>query len=749
MTEVSLAVGLKDAHLRDMEPESGLMATVLFPSVEKSNNLLEDYKSAERQNWITQAMEDEEFRSGAQWTQKQIDVLKGMRMSPVAVNVLKPTVSQAVAMLTSNSPRFQSTAFEDSDVKLGRLMADLMQNVWYQSTGDQELKLSIDDYYVKGLGVLQAYVDSMADFGNGEVFIRSVNPFHVYVDPNSSDIYWRDAAHILIAEILSRERLLFLFPDDKEKVLKAKRWYPGDEEEPTSGTRERTEGQELTQTHLEASILHLAIDRYTKDRVPFHHIYDQFSDDEFILNDDGYAEWRNKVGYKIYSTSRDRPLVITSDFDIRAYTRIFETTGGVFHLNQEGNIVPGEENLQGIPGTTQIMEAATLGSMVDDGTLISNNVLISRIYRVFSVGDQELFSGYIETEHYPIVPIQNHFSRNPYPMSDVRFVRGLQQYLNKTHSLIMAHASNSTNVKVFVDQASTNIKEMEKKFAQAGAAIIPIDFEGGAASPVIAAPIPLPNELYRNMAETKSEIEHILGIYSFAGGDAAAAPSTFKGTIAIDEFGQRRIKSKRDDIEGSMNQLGKVVIDLIQDTYTEHKTIRLLQPNNATKVIELNKPLYDEISGELIGKLNDPAVGKHDLIVVSGSTLPSNRWAIAEYYLDLMQAGVIDRIEVLKKTDVADAEEVNARMNEVHLLSQALQAAQDRIGELEGDMQTADRELRTADRQVEREKFKGQLRGEMEATKATRVLTQQRLNDKLKELDRTMSGLGTANRATQ
>ncbi len=746
--QTQIGMNLKDAHLKDMEPPKGFVASTLPPQIQKSEDLLLSYQNNDRLNWVTQATEDTEFEGGAQWTSKQVEVLKDMRMSPVAVNVLKPAISQAVAMLTSNSPRFQSTAFGDSDAKVNSLMSDLMQDTWHQSAGDFEFKLSINDYYVKGLGILHAFVDPMADFGLGQVFIRSVNPYHVYVDPDSSDIYWRDAAHILISEILTRERLLYLFPDHKDLILKAKRWAAEDEDQQTS-TREHLEDQALAQVHSEASIHHRVIDRYSKDRLPFFHIYDRTSDTEFVLNEEELVEWRALEGYRIYSTSRVNPITIASDHERPIYKRIFESTGGVFHLDQNGEIVPGEETEGAIPGSTQIIEAVTLGEMADDGTLLSNRYLNSRIFRFLSVGDQEIFSGYMELEEYPLVPLMNHFSRNPYPMSDVRFVRGLQQYLNKTHSLIMAHVSNSTNVKVFVDQASTNIPELERKWSRAGAAILPIDFEGGAAAPVIAAPIPLPSALFATMAEKKKEIENILGIFAFAAGDVSAAPTTFKGTLALDEFGQRRIKSKRDDIEGALNQLGKVVIALIQDTYTEYKMVRLLQPNNQTKVIELNKPLFDPLSGEVISKLNDVTVGRHDMLVVSGSTLPSNRWAIADYYLDLKREGIIDRLEVLKKTDVADSEEVESRMNEVQLLVQSLQAAQDRIQELEGDMQTADRELRVADRQVEREKVKSQLRGEMANVKATSQLTQSRLTDKLKELDKAIGDLGTSQRATQ
>ena len=66
-------------------------------------------------------------------------------------------------------------------------------------------------------------------------------------------------------------------------------------------------------------------------------------------------------------------------------------------------------------------------------------------------------------------------------------------------------------------------------------------------------------------------------------GDVGSAPQTFKGTVALDEYGQRRIKSKKDDIEYSVNQLARAVVGLMQYVYTSEKVIRLMQPNNKPK----------------------------------------------------------------------------------------------------------------------------------------------------------------------
>ena len=47
----------------------------------------------------------------------------------------------------------------------------------------------------------------------------------------------------------------------------------------------------------------------------------------------------------------------------------------------------------------------------------------------------------------------------------------------------------------------------------------------------------------------------ILGIHPLQHGDPSAAPTTYKGTVAIDEYAQRRIKSKLDDIDEALNRI--------------------------------------------------------------------------------------------------------------------------------------------------------------------------------------------------
>jgi hypothetical protein len=282
-------------------------------------------------------------------------------------------------------------------------------------------------------------------------------------------------------------------------------------------------------------------------------------------------------------------------------------------------------------------------------------------------------------------------------MSDVEFVRPIQESINKIHSQIIANLANSTNVKVFVPRGSVDMENIEMDFAKSGAAVIEFDAEMGV--PQVISPLAPPAALFSYAAELRMQIERELGVFSVQQGDPTGAPNTYRGTLAIDEYGQRRIKSKLDDIESALSQVARVALEFMQYVYREERVVRLLQPNNRIKETVVNFWSYDDRTGEAI-RINDLSVGSYDVRMLGGSTLPSNRWALLEYYMQMYQMGIIDQSEVLKKTDIVDAEGVMERMSLISQLQQQVQMLAEENKQLKGDLQTADREAISARQRV-------------------------------------------------
>ena len=708
------------------------MAHNKHPEVAKSERLLDNYHE-NRSTWAMQAMEDDEFRNNQQWKREHKDVLAARSQVPIVDNIIYPAVEQAKALLTANKPKFQSTGRDDSDGKVGRLFSDIMAYIWDVSSGNVELKQVVDDYYVKGMGVMQTYVDGMADFGKGEVKIKSIDPLDLYLDPNAKDPFARDSACMIISKRITDEQIKTIYPfltDQLENMMtsSSNNRYP-------STNRDGSEDQQIGPTEDEDGYYrnYEIIDRYEKIKLPYYHLLDSLTGEENIMNEDGFNEFLSEPA--IFMDTANGTQAVTEDKAVMELLQIYETTGGVYHMmpdpvTGQPKIMPGEEHEGAIPNSTTTLRPVTNQEMIEMGVVILNEVMVDRIQRILSVGGILVDNSIMDIDNYPIVPLMNRHNRNPYPMSDVRFVKPIQEYINKLTSLIIAHASSSTNTKLLIPRGSMDRKQLEEEWSRAGTGVIEYDPELG--QPIVAGPIPLPNELYKNKEDAKTSIYHILGIHPLSQGDPGSAPQTYKGTVAIDEYAQRRIKSKLDDIDGMLNQIGKIVIQLIQQTYTDQKLIQLMKPDGRTSEALLNKPVYDDFTGELAGRINDVTIGKYDLIVVSGSTLPSNRWARFDYYMQLYQAGIIDQVEVLQQTEVADTEGVLERTSLLQQQQQMIQQLQEELKRTRGDLQTSERESVHDKKRVEIEKFKRQLGRASDKTAKAVELYEARLNDQLK-----------------
>lgn len=679
--------------------------------VEYIKRLLDNYASFAAE-WRRQAKEDEEFADGAQWTPKEIKSLEAKRMSPIMVNMITPTIDQAVSMLTTNKPKFSATARGDGDNEVAKLFSDILSYIWDANggQGETELKIAITDYYKKGIGYLYPYYDPNGDFGQGDIKIKSIDPFNVFIDPSSKDRHFQDASNIIISTLLPKDRILFLYPQYTEQLKDA---IPSTETRTPVGSNYGTEGQT---TYTNGKInpneeYYEVIEHFTKVKVPYFRVNIKNLSYVKVFDEQEFEEYKQIKTFAV-RTNQGLEYALTEQ-DINYWAGMYEKYGPVFHYIQapDGQPTPvegaEEEGPNAIPGSTITLQPLTFGDLIEQGIILVDQYYQERVKRSFIIGDVFLYEEILPVSYYPIIPIINRFHRNPFPDSDVRLARPLQKYLNKLRSLIMAHATNSTSLKVLLPRGSVDKKVLEMEWGKAGTTVIEFDAELG--QPVIAGPVPLPNELYALEEKVKADIQFLFGIWELQHGNPQAMPETYKGTIAVDEFGQRRIKSKRDDIESAINLLAKVVVQYVQKYWTRERTLRLVESDR--REVKINIPIYDDLTNEVIGKLNDITTTEVDVIMVSGSTLPSNRWARFEYYLQLYQLGIIDDIELLKQTEVVDINAVIERKSIYMQLRQALAQAQETIKKLEGDLQTAQREAVHANKKAELEKFKAHLMG--------------------------------------
>jgi hypothetical protein len=697
--------------------------------VEETLDLWKKY-SQERETWAKNAKEDKEFRLGRQWTKDQEDVLTARGQAPIVVNRIHPAVEAAKSMLTANRPMFRCAAREDSDNKVAQLMSALLTYIYDISDGRTVVRQIVDDYYVCGVGYMLIYQNPMMDMGKGEVCMHDIDPLDVYVDPNSRNRFFDDAENIIVSRMFTKDQAAKLYPMYKQKIENAGGQWDKDWNAPETG-RADSNGhvifpEDIKEVQDQKYIR--GYERYYKVMVEKIRIYEKWSKKEDLLDEGTFQQYLQQPAWIIEGN------IISDENQAKAIIAQMEQAAQQIKMQNKQQMMEqygyGPDAEAPEPREPNV-EQVTFEDLVSQGLIEVVKTTVPRIKQCVIMGDTYLYSRVLPTEKYPLIPFMNIHTRTPYPVSDVRMVKGLQEYINKTRSLIIAHATTSTNTKILVPEGSVDMREFEEKWAQPGVAI-PYDPTDGA--PVPVQPSPLPNELYSNEQTAKNDIDHQLGLYEMMMGNSQAAPQTYKATISIDEFGQRKMKSKLADIEAGLTRAASVAIDLLQQLYTTEKIFRIVNPNNSINEYVVNKRLVNDKTNE-VEVINDITVGKYDIIAVAGSTLPSNRYAELEFHMEAYKNGIIDKQEVLKKTEVYDMEGVLQRTDIIGQLQQALKATQDEVKKLKGDLQTRDREAVNTRKKLEVEKFKGKLDQVSTKAKAASTIFEKRLEDNLGQVN--------------
>ena len=708
--------------------------------IDETLNLYNVY-STNREDWAKHAKEDKEFRLGRQWTKKQEDTLRARGQAPIVINRIHPAVEAAKAMLTANRPSFRVAPREDSDKKVANVLSSLLTYMYDISEGASVIRQVVDDYYTMGIGYINVYQNPMMDMGKGEVCIHDIDPMDVYVDPNSRSRFFDDAENIIVSRMFTKEQAVRMYPMYEKAIRNAssdQRWDVVDTGRSTNSYA--AQFPEDVNTVADQEYVR-GYERYYKMLVKRYRVYENFSGKEDLLDEDKFKMYMAQPAWIL-----NKEKVLTDEREVQQIVQQMQQqiqqqrTQEAMEATAKGedpNVILSQP-MPEIP-----IEKVVFAELADRGFLEIVEVDVQRVKMCVIMGDTYLYSRILPTDKYPIVPFMNIHTRTPYPTSDVRMVKGVQEFINKTRSLIIAHATTSTNVKILVPEGSVDMKDFEEKWAQPGVAIA-FDPTDGAPMPV--QPVPLPNELYQNEKTAKSDIDHQLGLYEMMMGNTQAAPQTYKATISLDEFGQRKIKSKLSDIESGLTRVAQIAIPLMQQLYTTRKIFRVVQPNNSLSEYVVNKQLVDDKSGE-IKIVNNITIGKYDVVYVSGSTLPSNRYAELEFYMDAYKNGIIDKQEVLKKTEVFDMEGVMQRTDIIAQLQGQLQQSGEEIKKLKGDLQTRDREAVNLRKKVEVEKFKADLDGTASKAKAAASVFEKRLGDEMTGLKREVA-LATKDSAT-
>ena len=598
-----------------------------------------------RADWDTEARDSIDFYLGNHYTQEESDALRAIGQGDFVIDRVYGAIEKLKSLLTSRAPKYSAVGREDSDSRISNVWRTILEYIWDISDGDVQFKQAVHDYATSGMGYFYAYLDPEADYGRGEVKFTYLDPFRVYVDPASRHRYADDASGIIMSTILTEDQLLNMYPQVEQYIEDLESYY--DEEDYPSSLKRNTSNSFTPDNVYDSNF----------NRVDKYRILERFT--------------KVKVPfYRIFNKQDGSENIVDSD-------RYEE-----FMNNEQA----------------QLLIRAELIEIVE--------VVQTRIKVSCTVGDLLLYEQVLNTDIYPIIPVPNIWTGTPYPKSDISKVQDSQRLLNKLFSLTLSHAQASAGLKLLVPEGSVDdLGQLEQDWARPNA-VIPYNPEFGA--PHFPAPQSLSGEFYNLISRIEHYIDLSFGIPELMQGFKESAPETVRGTAMLAEMGETRGKSKLRDIEGSLTRLGRNIYNLSKGHYTYEKTFRVVQPNNDITEFTVNN-MYDDKSQEVNAITNDITIGHYDVRIISGSTLPSNRIAEYNMYLEAFKLNLVDDVEVLKKSEIFDKEGVLQRKGQMAQMQSYIKQLEEQVKKLSGDLQTAERETMSSRKRAETEKFKSRL----------------------------------------
>ena len=674
--------------------------------------------SSTRRQWQLINQKGYEFAHDEQLAANEKDSLEEQGMPTFTINRILPVVEMLNFYATANNPRWQALGVEGSDTDVAAVLSDLADYVWHNSNGSTLYNNAVNDSVTKGIGYLLVTIDRDADNGMGEVVIQQPEPFDIFVDPKSRDMLFRDAAFVMIRKVLPKNHLMKIFPDQKRKIANSN---SDDQSQTTYSIRSTGDGEQKLFTYNDDVDSDLAITpKGERDQlVEFFEVYEKIKISYINLF------YRIPPDPEQLKAIKQQADVQMKEMQAEMEVGLLEQQQQMQEAVQAGEMLPERYELEMqkaqemMQQQLQVAQQEIMSQLQAEASKIENKIITEKEFNILMKdpqiaknvvdqvqfystrvkqtcisGDKLLYEQILPDTitEYPLVPFHYKWTGTPYPISAVSPLIGKQQEINKAHQIMVHNASLGSSLRWMYEEGSIDA-EIWEKYSSSPGALLPI--RPGVERPTPVIPAPLASAFFQIVQEGKGDMEYLAGIYSSMMGDSSQAGETYRGMLALDEYGTRRIKQwMSTSIEPALRQLGNMVLQFSQSTYSAYKRFRLIQPSaiQEGRDQEVNIPIYNDM-GEAIGKSMDIATVKYDVRIIQGSTLPINRWAYLEELKQLMQLGVIDDIAVLAETDLKNKENIVKRKSLYAQLSGQVEQLSEAVKDKEGTIETLERQL--------------------------------------------------------
>lgn len=544
-----------------------------------ANSIFDSWQNVanDRQAWIIAMLKIKSFIFGNQWSKEEKDSLAAIGQPDYIDNRLFPAQQSLGVNLFGKQPSFLYTSQSGQDVTF---LNTILLNIFYHSRFMHCVRKIIESSLSTGVGALLVYVDEESNYGFGDVRLKNISIKDVYV-PRSTKMWdWSDAPVIYYSKLMFREEFESIFnktPDESAKVVCSyDEGYMDDvNKETDSNSSLSEEGVSKDRNEGEKEYVRI-ITRFRKVRIPVKSILD---------------------------TNSGQKKIVNPDYDFN---------------------------------TDEI-------ELIDAGVLIVKNTTIQKIEEIITAGNEFVLSKKIlPCKRYPIIPLIFLDDESAYPTSLIGLLEGQQKLINKAHSIVLYNAQSGSNLRymgpVGIFGKDTQQREQFAKNIALPNGLAEYFPTQPGEKPDIIMPLPLNNAFYSIVQDTRHEIEYISGQFGIGRGETKDAPSTWRATYSIFEWGQNQLSSFVEILTDFFNNVGDVTLAFMGEIYKYQRAFNV--PGSEDKPVTVNK--LTEIGNGQYNMENDVygASMNTDIIVKQASFIPTYRWLLLSILTDLATQGI-------------------------------------------------------------------------------------------------------------
>ena len=681
---------------------------------EQNKHLWDKANSSHRQRWHVLSQKGYDFYLNEQLTKDETDALNEAGMPTFTINRVTPIIEIMKYFVTANSPRWKAVGATGDDVDVAQVHSDIADYCWYHSNGKSIYSQIVLDSLTKGIGYFLVDVDKDADRGMGEVMFKRLDPYDVYVDPASRDFLFRDANFISVRKNVAKTQLMNIFPEFAGKIKKV----TGASDSVSFSQRPSTDYQSIQPEDI---TMGLTIEGEDDDIVPYYETYSKKK-----------HSYRN-VFIKILPSPvqmqaiKEKVETEMEEAEQEIQVQLKEKLLSIQQSLEAGEVIQERAQLEA-DRANKMAEQAIQEKRVqltseaqDSATVIDQKIMTEESYQILAksediqdqiieaiqfyenrvhvtctVGDDIfLYERVLPVTEYPIVPVPYMYTGTPYPMSAVTPLIGKQQEINKAHQIMLHNANLASNLRWMYEEGSVPEEEWEQYSSSPGALL---KYRQGFSPPTPVMPAPINNAFFTITQEGKGDAEYIAGVPSSMMGFTQNQTETYRGLLANDEFGTRRLKAWMGSVvEPALEHLGRCFQMMAQSHYSVEKVFRIVQPEagqipDDEKEVRINIPVYNDY-GKAIATFRDYSTARFDIRIIAGTTMPINRWALLEEYFRWFQAGLIDDIAMIGETDIRNKKQVIERKSMYSQLQGQVSSMEEAIKDKDGTIETLQRQL--------------------------------------------------------